>query len=100
MHREVIEAQNRNFEFLGVSRGELEKYQSRIKFRNTKVFLQNGDKREAILLGKESWRNATSVKEIGKSLVQLLLPKSFLQSYQKRKREKQVAEYRQKRDGK
>ena len=100
MHREVIEAQNRNFEFLGVSRGELEKYQSRIKFRNTKVFLQNGDKREAILLGKESWRNATSVKEIGKSLVQLLLPKSFLQSYQKRKREKQVAEYRRNRNGK
>jgi len=100
MHREVIEAQNRNFEFLGVSREELEKYQSRIKFRNTKVFLQNGDKREALMLGRESWRSASSPKEIGKSLIQLLLPKSFLQSYQKRKREKQVAEYRKNKNGK
>jgi alpha-1,3-rhamnosyltransferase len=100
MHREVIEAQNRNIEFLGVSRAELEKFQSRIKFRNAKVFLQNGDKREAILLGKESWRNARSVREVGKSLLQLLLPKSFLRSYQKRKRERAVAGYRQKGHGK
>jgi alpha-1,3-rhamnosyltransferase len=100
MHKEVIEAQNRNIEFLGVSREELEKFQSRIKFRNAKVFLQNGDKRKAILLGKESWRNASSVKEIGKSLIQLLLPKKFLQSYQERKREKQVAGYRKNRNGK
>ena len=99
MHKEVIQAQNRNIEFLGVSREELEKFQSRIKFRNTKVFLQNGDKREALLLGKESWRNASSAKEVGKSLLQLLLPKSFLQSYQKRKREKQVAEYRKNKNG-
>ena len=100
MHREVIEAQNRSFEFLGVSREELEKFQARIKFRNTKVFLQNGDKREAILLGRESWRSASSVKEIGKGLIQLLLPKSFLQSYQKRKREKQIAGYRKNSNGK
>ncbi|SRR5215203_2015398 len=100
MHREVIEAQNRNIEYLGVSREELEKFQSRIKFRNTKVFLQNGDKREAIMLGRESWRNASSLKEVGKSLMQLLLPKSFLQSYQKRKRERQVAGYRQNGNGK
>jgi glycosyltransferase involved in cell wall biosynthesis len=96
MHTEVIEAQNRNIEFLGVSREELEKYQSRIKFRNTRVFLQNGDKREAFMLGKESWRNASSVKEIGKSLIQLLLPKTVLQSYQKRNRERQIEQYRQK----
>jgi alpha-1,3-rhamnosyltransferase len=100
MHNEVIEAQNRNIDFLGVSREELEKFQSRIKFRNTKVFLQNGDKREALMLGRESWRQARSAREVGKSLLQLLLPKSFLQSYQQRKREKQVAEYRRKRDGK
>lgn len=99
MHNEVIEAQNRNFEFLGVSREELEKYQARIKFRNTKVFLQNGDKKEAILLGKESWRSASSAKEVGKSLIQLLLPKSFLQTYQQRKREKQVEEYRKNKNG-
>jgi glycosyltransferase involved in cell wall biosynthesis len=100
MHREVIEAQNRNMEFLGVSREELEKFQGRIKFRNTRVFLQNGDKREAVLLGKESWRSASSAKEVGKSLIQLLLPKSFLQSYQKRKREKLVEAYRKNKYGK
>lgn len=100
MHNEVIEAQNRNIEFLGVSKEELEKFQAKIKFRNTKVFLQNGDKKEALLLGKESWRNASSAKEVGKSLIQLLLPKSFLQSYQKRKREKQVEQYRKSKNGK
>jgi len=100
MHNEVIEAQNRNIEFLGVSKEELEKFQAKIKFRNTKVFLQNGDKKEAIILGKESWRNASSAKEVGKSLIQLLLPKSFLQSYQKRKREKQVEQYRKSKNGK
>lgn len=100
MHNEVIAAQNRNIEFLGVSREELEKFQARIKFRNTKVFLQNGDKRAAILLGKESWRSASSAREVGKSLLQLLLPKSFLEAYQQRKREKQVAHYRQNKNGK
>ena len=100
MHREVIAAQDRNIELLGVSREELEKYQARIKFRNTKVFLQNGDKREAILLGRESWRSASSAKEIGKSLIQLLLPKKFLESYQKRKRAKLIAEYGQNKNGK
>jgi alpha-1,3-rhamnosyltransferase len=94
MHREVIEAQNRNIEYLGVSREELDKYQARIKFRNARVFLQNGNKLEALRLGRESWRNATSAAEIGKALAQLVLPKSVLESYQRRKREKQVAEYR------
>ena len=100
MHTEVIEAQNRNIEFLGVSREELEKFQARIKFRNMKVFLQNGDKREAIMLGKESWRSARSAREVGKSLIQFLLPKSVLRSYQQRKREKQVEAYRKNKNGK
>jgi alpha-1,3-rhamnosyltransferase len=98
MHNEVIAAQNRNIEFLGVGKEELEKHQAKIKFRNTKVFLQNGDKREALLLGKESWQNVSSVREAGKSLIQLLLPKSFLRWYQRRKREKQVAGYRRMND--
>ncbi|HEY0461882.1 MAG TPA: glycosyltransferase family A protein [Pyrinomonadaceae bacterium] len=93
MHREVIEAQNRNIEFLGVSRAELDKFQARIKFRNTRILLQNGNKREALKLGKESWRSAGSAKEIGKALVHLALPKSVLDAYRKRKREKQAARY-------
>jgi len=100
MHRETIDAQNRNFEYLGVSREELDKYQMRIKFRNTKVFLQHGEKREAILLGRESWRSVSSAREAGKSLIQFLLPKSFLQSYKKHKREKQVEAYRKDKNGK
>lgn len=100
LYNEVIKAQNKNAEFLGASREELDKFQSRIKFRSMKVLLQNGYKREAIRLGMESWRNASSAREIGKSLIQLLTPKSFLESYQKRKREKLVAEYRQNKNGK
>ncbi|MBS1795769.1 MAG: glycosyltransferase [Acidobacteria bacterium] len=100
MHREVIAAQNRNIDFLNVGREELEKFQSRITFRNARVFLQNGDKKEALTLGKESWRNVSSVKEAGKSLIQLMLPKSVLQAYQRRNRRKQVAYYRRERNGK
>jgi alpha-1,3-rhamnosyltransferase len=100
LYNEVIKAQNEHAAFLGVQPEELEKFQSRIKFRSMKVLLQNGYKRDAIRLARESWRNATSAREIGKSMIQLLLPKSVLESYQKRKREKQVAEYRRNRNGK
>ena len=95
MHNEVIEAQNRNIEFFGIGKEELEKFQAKIKYRNMKVFLQNGDKKEAVWLAKESWREASSAKEIGKSLIQFLLPKNFLESYQKRKRAKRVELYHQ-----
>jgi hypothetical protein len=85
---------------LGVSPEELEKFQSRIKFRSMRVLLQSGYKRKAIQLGMESWRNASSAREVGKSMIQLLLPRSVLESYQKRKREQQVADYRQNKNGK
>ena len=100
LYNEVIRAQNQNAEALCVEREELEKFQSRIKFRSMKVLLQNGYKREAIRLGMESWRHASSAREIGKSMIQLLLPKSVLESYQKRKRERDVAEYRRNKNGK
>jgi hypothetical protein len=100
LYNEVIKAQNEHAAFLGVSAEELEEFQSRIKFRSMKVLLQNGYKRDALRLARESWRNATSAREIGKSMIQLVLPKSVLESYQQRKREKQVAEYRRNRNGK
>jgi len=100
LYNEVIKAQNENAASLGVSPEELEKFQSRIKFRSMKVLLQNGYKRDAIRLGMESWRNASSAREVGKSMIQLMLPRGVLESYQKRKREKQVAEYRRNKNGK
>ncbi len=100
LYNEVIKAQNENADSLGASAEELEKFQSRIKFRSMKVLLQNGYKRDAIRLGMESWRNASSAREVGKSMIQLLLPRSVLESYQKRKRERQVAEYREQKNGK
>ena len=100
LYNEVIKAQNENADSLGASAEELEKFQSRIKFRSMKVLLQNGYKRDAIRFGMESWRNASSAREVGKSMIQLLLPRGVLESYQKRKRERQVAEYRQQKNGK
>lgn len=93
MHNEVIEAQNRHFESLGVSRGELKKLQADIKFRNMRVFLQEGGKKDALRFAGESWRQARSPLEIGKSLVQILLPQKLYEAYKKRKREKQIARY-------
>jgi alpha-1,3-rhamnosyltransferase len=97
MHAEVLDAQKRHREVLGVTEDELDKIQAKIKFRYLREFLQRGDKKRAIALAKESWRAADSPVGIGKALVQFLTPNAVLKFYRKRRHEKQIRISRQQR---
>jgi len=87
MLKEVIEAQGRNFEFLGISENELKKVQTEIEFRYARDFLQSGDKKEAFKLALKSWRGAKSNTEIVKFIVRMLLPMTGVQIKRKLKKE-------------
>lgn len=74
MVREVIEAQNRNRQFLGVSDSELGKIQAQIKFRYARDLLQHGNKAKAFSLARESWRGADSNAQLAKFALRLFVP--------------------------
>ena len=93
MHTEVVAAQNRNISVFGVEKDQLERAQSRSTFRYARVLLQDGQKREAIRLFGESWRNADSVTSVVKAMIQLAMPKRFLKSYRNYKQKKLVNRY-------
>ena len=71
---EVLAAQERNFDRLGVSRAELDKIQARTKFRYARIQLQHGNKRSALRLAGESWRGAASHLQLGKFAARMLVP--------------------------
>ena len=93
MHTEVIAAQNRNLEIFGIDRDELARAQSRSTFRYARVLLQNGQKREALRLFGDSWRNADSAASVAKAVIQLALPEKFLKLYQRYKQKRLVNQY-------
>lgn len=88
MMDEVIEAQNRNFENLGVGAAELEKIQVGARFRYAREFLQCGDKRRAWETAKESWRGASSGAELAKFAVRMLVPMNIVNLRRKLKKNK------------
>lgn len=71
---EVLAAQERNFDLLGVTRRELDEIQTRTKFRYARIQLQHGDKRSALRLAGESWRGAESGLQLGKFAARMLVP--------------------------
>ncbi len=87
MLKEVIEAQARNFEFLGVTENELKKVQTEIEFRYARDFLQSGDKKEALKLARKSWRGAKSKTEIAKFILRMFVPMTGIQLKRKLKKE-------------
>ena len=74
MLREVIAAQDRNRDALGVSPAELERAQLKTKFVYARFLLQHGDKRGAVELAREAWRGARSNAELAKFFVRLFVP--------------------------
>ncbi len=78
MMDEVIEAQNRNFNDLGINKAELEKIQTKTKFRYARDFLQHGDKSKALQIAKESWHGAKSNAELAKFAVRMFVPMSVI----------------------
>ncbi|MEK7723453.1 MAG: glycosyltransferase family A protein [Acidobacteriota bacterium] len=75
---EVINAQNRIEGDLDIEKTEFEHYQVKTKFRFARDFLQNGHKKEAFQLAKESWRGANSNNEIANFLFRMLVPMGII----------------------
>jgi alpha-1,3-rhamnosyltransferase len=88
MLKEVIEAQQRNFESLNVSQNELTKVQIETEFRYARDFLQSGDKKEALKLALKSWRGAKSSAEIAKFVVRMFVPLAGIEAKRRLKKEK------------
>ncbi|MGI8639928.1 MAG: glycosyltransferase family A protein [Pyrinomonadaceae bacterium] len=87
MLKEVLEAQRRNFKFLGVSENELNRAQTAVKFYYARDLLQHGNKKQAWKLARENWRGANSNFELAKFLVRLGVPMSVVEAKRKLKKE-------------
>ncbi len=74
MVREVLAAQQRHAAGLNVSEAELERIQTRTKFKYAEEFLQHGDKGTAIDLAKDNWRGAGSPTQLAKFMLRMMTP--------------------------
>ena len=74
MLREQLAAQSRNAGRMGLSDQRLATARAATTFRYARIALQDGDRREALRLGRTSWRGAASPTEIARFAVGLLLP--------------------------
>jgi len=83
---EVIKAQNRNFDELGVDEKELEAIQSRTKFRYARMELQHGNKSAALRLARESWRGSASIGELSKFAIRMMVPMTIVEARRKARR--------------
>ncbi len=88
---EVIEAQNRNRHFLGVSDAELEKLQAQTKFRYARDMLQHGSKVAAFRLAKECWRGADSKTQLAKFALRMFVPMNLI-NFRRSLRKKNLTE--------
>ncbi len=87
MLKEVLEAQWRNFNLLGVSENELSRAQTATKFHYARDLLQHGNKKQAWKLARKNWRGANSNFELAKFLVRLGVPMSVVEAKRKLKKE-------------
>jgi alpha-1,3-rhamnosyltransferase len=89
MMNEVVDAQIRNFDDLGIDRQELEKIQRNTRFRYAREFLQSGDKRQALNVALENWRGASSKAELAKFALRMFVPMSVV-NWRRRQRKTTV----------
>lgn len=90
---EWIEAQNRTFEKLNLSREQLDLIQTKLKFSAAAIFARNGYRREAAALFLKNINGAESFREFGKVLTRIMTPPAVLQFYRRRKRRKNIHRY-------
>jgi len=74
MLTEVLAAQERNFDVLGISQKQLDRVQMQTRFQYARIELQHGNKSGAIKLANESWRGAASASELIKFALRMLVP--------------------------
>ncbi|MGI8789250.1 MAG: glycosyltransferase [Pyrinomonadaceae bacterium] len=86
-------AQNRVAGDLKISRGELDKIQTQMKFDAIPGVIRQGEKREALRLLRENFKGANSAAQIAKTLFRLSVPKKIFQWNRQRKRQKAIKKY-------
>ncbi len=93
MLAEVLAAQNRNREKLGLSATNFDEIQRQVRFRYAGDFLHKGHKKDALKLAVKNWRGAESGKQILKFSARMLVPISVINLRRKIWREKMRSKY-------
>ncbi|HEX8246992.1 MAG TPA: hypothetical protein VF599_02315, partial [Pyrinomonadaceae bacterium] len=93
MLSEWLAAQERAAPNLNLSRAELDKIQTELKFQSVADYVRHGHRREAVNLFFNNLSGAKSAGQIGKMLFRLSVPQALFQWNRKRKRRKAFEKY-------
>ena len=93
MLREWLAAQNRAADRLKMSRAELDKTQSKLKFDAVLSYIRHGRRSEGFKLFCENLSGAESLAQIGKTLFRLAVPAPLFDWNRKRKRREMTERY-------
>lgn len=93
MMNEWIAAQDRVADKLPLSRIELDRIQSELRFDSVAGFVRGGRKSEAFALFRENIDGARSLSQIAKTLARLAVPRSLFTLNRRRKRQKAINKY-------
>lgn len=93
MFSEWIAAQNRQIKSLRLSRDELDRLQTELKFDAVASFVRHGYRREGAALFWNNLSGAKSPAHVGKTLVRLAVPQRIFQWNRRRKRRKTIEKY-------
>jgi hypothetical protein len=78
MLKEVLEAQNRNADYLKLDNKELNRIQKKVKFRFARDFLQRGNKADAIKNAFGNFAGANSASELVQFGARIFVPFSVV----------------------
>jgi alpha-1,3-rhamnosyltransferase len=92
MMNEWIEAQNRVSAEIGLSNEQLNRFQTKLKFRCVKDYIRRGEKQIAWDFFKQNLNGAESKIEIGKTFLRFLIPNKLLQFNRSLKEKRTIAE--------
>lgn len=93
MLAEVLAAQERNREKLGLTDANIAEIQRRVKFRYAGDFLHKGLKKDAFKLALESWQSADSPAQVLKFAARMCVPMSVIKLRRRFWREKMQKKY-------
>lgn len=93
MLSEWIAAQNRVADYLKISRQDLDKIQTELRFNSVFDYIRHGKKREAFELARKNFRGAKSAKQLGKLFLRFAVPQSLFQWNRQRKQNKAIGSY-------
>ncbi len=87
MFPEMIAAQDRLADRLGISNDALKKSQTKMKFAAAANFVRHGFRREAGLMFIENWRGAASIKDLLSTALRIAVPETIFKWNRARKME-------------